>query len=135
MCVVQLQVVLDVLQKIEPGLNELKVTRKEAAKYPNLLKVLKNHTKSNDYMVQFLKSLLCSPPQVCDCRACELGIFKPLRMPISTYEELYTMLFPLPIPEAKPRDDTGELHYTNLEESLSITHIQNNLDVPLTSKW
>ncbi len=54
MCVAQLQVMLDVLQKIEPGLNELEDTRKGAGKYANLLKVLKKHTMSNDYMVQFL---------------------------------------------------------------------------------
>jgi hypothetical protein len=30
------------------------------------------------------------------------------------------MLFPLPIPEAKPRDDNGDLHYMSLEETLSM---------------
>ena len=42
---VQMQVVLDVLQSIEPGLNELKIKRKKAAsKYPELIK---NHTRSS----------------------------------------------------------------------------------------
>ncbi len=86
----QVQAVLDVLRKIEPGLNELKITRKDAAsKYPELMKVLKNHTRSSDYMVQFVKSPLCTTPLVCDCKACEKGIFQPLRMPISTYEDLH----------------------------------------------
>ena len=107
-----MQVVLDLLQSIEPGLSELKINRKEAAsKYPELLKVFKNHTRSSDYMIQFVKSPLCSPPLICDCRACQQGLFKPLRMPISLYSELHTMLFSLPISEAKPRDDTGDLHY------------------------
>jgi len=37
-------------------------------------------------------------------------------MPISTYGDLRTMLFPLQVPEAKPRDATGDLHYMSLEE-------------------
>ena len=79
MRILQVQSVLDVLRKIELGLNELKITRKDAAsKYPEMLKVLKNHTRSSDYMVQFVKSPLCTPPLVCDCKACENGIFQPL---------------------------------------------------------
>ncbi len=47
----QMQVVLDVLQSIEPGLNELKINRKEtASKYLELIKVFKNHTRSSDYI-------------------------------------------------------------------------------------
>ncbi len=49
MRILQVQSVLDVLRKIESGLNELKITRKDAAsKYPEMLKVLKNHTRSSD---------------------------------------------------------------------------------------
>ena len=66
-------------------------------------------------MIQFVKSHVCSPPLICDCRACHQGLFKSLRMPISLDAELHTMLFPLPIREAKPKDDTGDLHYTSLE--------------------
>ena len=123
----QVQVVLDVLQKIEPGLNELKVNRKEAAsKHKEQLKVLKNHSRSSDYMIQFVKSPLCTPPRIFDCKACVQRLFQPLRMPISTYEELHTMLFPLPIPEITPRNDTGDLHYMTLEA---------NLTMPFTDKF
>jgi hypothetical protein len=119
----QMQAVLAVLQKIEPSLNEIKVTRKEAAsKYTELLKVLKNRTRSSDYMIQFVKSPLCTPPLICNCKARAQGLFQPLRMPISTYEELHTMLFPLPTPQGKPRDDTGDLHYMTLEENLSMPY-------------
>jgi len=57
---------------------------------------------------------------VCDCKACELGLFQPLRMPILAYQELHNMLFPLPIPQASPRDDSGILHYMSLEENLAM---------------
>ncbi len=47
-----MEIVLALLQRIEPGLKELKVTRKEAlASYPALMKVIKNHTRSSDYMI------------------------------------------------------------------------------------
>ena len=48
----QLQVALNLLQRIEPNLKELKVTRTEAlAKHPERLKVLKNHARASDYMI------------------------------------------------------------------------------------
>ena len=90
---------LAVLQKIELGLDELKVTLKDvASKCPNLTKVLKNHIRSSDYMIQFVKIPLCSP-LVCDCMAYELNMFQPLRIPVAIYEEVHSLLFPLPIPQ------------------------------------
>jgi hypothetical protein len=51
-----LKTVLAVLQRIEHGLKEIKITRKEApASYPELMKMIKNHTSSSDYMIQFTK--------------------------------------------------------------------------------
>ena len=117
----ELQTVLDVLQKIEPGLKELKITRQEApSKYPELMKVLQNHTRSTDYMIQFVKSPLCiTPPRICDCKACTLGLFEPLRMPMEAYEKVHSKLFPLPIPQARP-DESGELRYLSLEDTMAL---------------
>jgi hypothetical protein len=109
------------LQRFEPYIKKLKVTRKKAlAKHPELLKVLKNHTRARDYMIQIVKNPLCTPHMVCACKACELGLFQPLRMPIIAYHEIHNTLFPLPIPQARPRDDSGILHYMPLEKSLAM---------------
>jgi len=119
MRVVQIKAVLSVLQEIEPGLDELKITRKDAAsKCPLLMKVLKNHTRSSDYMIQLVKSPLCTP-LVCDCMVCALKLWKPPRMPVDVYEEVHSLLFPLPMPEESPRDDTGALHYMSFEENMT----------------
>ncbi len=96
--------VLCTLQRIEPGLQELKLTRKDVAVlYLKLLKVLKNNTRSSDYVVQFVKKPLCDTSIACDCKACTLGLFAPMRMPIDTYKDLQTKLFPRPIPQAIAR--------------------------------
>jgi hypothetical protein len=47
-------------------------------------------------------------------------MFQPLRMPVLVYEEVHSLLFPLPIPKAKPRDDTCVLHYMSFEENMTM---------------
>ena len=84
------------------------------------MKVLQNHTRSTDYMIQFVKSPLCiTPPRICDCKACTLGLFEPLRMPMEAYEKVHSKLFPLPIPQARP-DESGELRYLSLEDTMAL---------------
>ncbi len=57
--VMQLNKILANLQQIEPKLKELTIASKKApALYPELFKVLEIHTRSNDYMVQFVKTPL-----------------------------------------------------------------------------
>ena len=117
----QLQCVLAILQRIEPGLKEVKITRKEApTAYPHLTKVLKNHTRSSDYMAQFLKHPISGDSNMCDCKACELELFKPLRMPLEAFTKLRANLFPLPIPNLTPDSPGGDLSYMSLTESMLL---------------
>ena len=113
---------LSILQRIEPEMKELKITRKDATGlYPELLKVIKNHTRSSDYMIQFMKMpLLTTGSDACGCKACELGLFKPLRMPVETYQEVHSKLFPLPIPKSAPITPGGALVYMSMEESMRL---------------
>ena len=58
-----------------------KNARKEApGAYPHLMKVIKNHTRSSDQIIQFMKKHISVDSNMCNCRACELDLFKPLRM-------------------------------------------------------
>ena len=83
------------------------------------MKVLQNHTRSTDYMIQFVKSPLCTPPRICECKACKLGLFQPLRMPMGAYEKVHSKLFPLQIPQAQS-DESGELRYLSLEDTMKL---------------
>ncbi len=67
-----MQNVLALLQRIEPGLKEMKVARKEVhASYPELAKVIKNHIRLSDYMI------VIDNNDLFDCMTCKLGFFKP----------------------------------------------------------
>ncbi len=57
---------------------------------------------------------------LCDCKACELGLFMPLRMFIEVYEKLETNLFPLPIPQFSQDATSGELRYMSFEDSIAL---------------
>ena len=113
--------VLEMLQRIEPSLKEIKITRKQApGAYPELMKVLKNHSRASDYMIQFVKEPLVSSPNGCDCKACELGLFESLRMPREAYDKVHANLFPLPIPEERSGTPGGELRYRSLEDTMKL---------------
>ena len=111
------------MQQIELGLKKLKLTRKEApAAYPELMKVIKNHTRSRDYIIQFMKKPIAidSNDVFCDCKACQLGLFMSTRMPIEAYEKLQKKLFLLPIPQSSPDALGGELRYMSFEDSIGF---------------
>ena len=102
-------------------MKELKITRKEEpGAYPYLVKVLKNHTRSSDYMIQLMKEHISCDSKMCDYKACELDLFKPLRMPIEAYTKLRAHLFPLPIPKLTPNTPGGNLRYMSLMESMLL---------------
>ncbi len=91
------------LQRIEASLKEIKITRKEVpGAYPELMKVLKNHSRASDYMIQFVKEPLVSSPNDYDCKACELGLFESFRMPREAYDKLSTYQ---PFPPSHPRQE------------------------------
>eukprot|EP00873_Tetraselmis_striata_P038202 jgi/Tetstr1/458466/TSEL_004321.t1 len=105
-----------VLQRIEPPLQSVSVTWLQSHNYLAVTKVLKNHTNITQFFLQFFKHV-----GKCDCRACELDLWKPLRLPAPVFEAVYTSLrMPLPIPQPQP--ETGalgknEFHYLTLEEA------------------
>ena len=102
-------------------MKELKITRKEEpGAYPYLVKVLKNHTRSSDYMIQLMKEHISCDSKMCDYKACELDLFKPLRMPIEAYTKLRAHLFPLPILTLMPCTPCVDLRYMSLTESMLL---------------
>eukprot|EP00873_Tetraselmis_striata_P002925 jgi/Tetstr1/423189/TSEL_001309.t1 len=80
------------------------------------MKVLKNHTNNSQFFLQFFKHV-----DECDCRACELDLWKPRRLPAPIFEAVHTSLrLPLPIPQPQPETGalgTKEFHYMTLEEA------------------
>ncbi len=103
--------IYDVMRKLSPTIgNELKIDSSNINKFPDIKKVLTNHSRGSAYMRQFFKLPLASP---CDCVACQKSLFSNLVMPEEAYHEI--PLLPLPIPQ----DSHGELHYMTLEEAIA----------------
>eukprot|EP00873_Tetraselmis_striata_P027189 jgi/Tetstr1/447453/TSEL_003711.t1 len=74
----QIQAILKCLHDIEPTLPSTQVTRQTSRKFPQLMKVLNNHSVSIDHHIQFFKKPVVDK---CDCIACKKGLFAPLIMP------------------------------------------------------
>ena len=113
----QMDGVLSTLQLLSPQLTELKVDAGSINNYPELKKVLDNHSRGSAYMRQYFKEPLVRP---CDCQACRKGVWRPLLMPVAAYQEL-SQRYALPLPVPKPQPTTGpvsELHYMSLMEAL-----------------
>ncbi len=118
---------LSILQRIEPGMMKLKITRKDApGLYPELLKDIKNHTRSSDYMIQFMKKPLTSISNVCSCKARELGLFQYLPMPIEAHQDVPSKLSPLPIPKPTPITPGGVLVYISMGDSMRLPFIDEH---------
>eukprot|EP00873_Tetraselmis_striata_P024072 jgi/Tetstr1/444336/TSEL_032227.t1 len=81
-----IQAILKCLQDTEPTLPSTKLTRPAAKKFPQLMKVLNNHSITSDYHIRFFKK---PPLDKCDCMACKNELFKPLIMPEATYNALH----------------------------------------------
>ena len=96
--------VLDPLKKIEPLLQHIKLDKKKAESFPDLLLVLKNHTQSTDFMIQFFKKPLV---ENCNCKACNESVFKPVRMPQPVYDKVKQYPMPMPIPKPPVVGDTS----------------------------
>jgi hypothetical protein len=107
--------VLIPLKKIDPLLQHIRLDKKKAESFPELLLVLKNHTQSTDFMIQFFKKPLIED---CNCKACSENVFKPVRMPLSVYEKV--LQYPMPMPIPKPTtvgDTTADLHYMSFADA------------------
>ena len=89
--------VVDILKKMSPDLKHIKLDKKASEKFPDLLKVLKCHAQSTDYMIQFFKEAVVKN---CTCKACTASIIKLVRMPRAVYDRV--MELPMPMPILKP---------------------------------
>ncbi len=84
--------VLCPLKSIIPSLQHIKLDKKRAESFPELVKVLECHTHRTDYMIKFFKEPLI---ESCACKGCTNGLFKPIRMPRQVYEKVTK--FPMPM--------------------------------------
>eukprot|EP00873_Tetraselmis_striata_P015263 jgi/Tetstr1/435527/TSEL_024431.t1 len=98
------------------------------------MKVLKNHTDSSQFFPQFFKHV-----DKCDCRVCELDLWKPRRLPAPIFEAVHTSL-PCPcqyIPQPQPDAATlgsKEFHFMILEEAFQ--HAAPTAEAaPATQPW
>eukprot|EP00873_Tetraselmis_striata_P022118 jgi/Tetstr1/442382/TSEL_030508.t1 len=109
---------LHMLQRIEPNtLLSRSVTRLQSKNYLVVMKVLKKHNNNHQFFLQFFKHV-----DKCECRACELYMWKPRRLPAPIFEAVHTSLLRMPLPILQPHPETGvlgtkEVHYMTLEEA------------------
>ena len=110
--------VLEPLKGISPLLQHIKLDKKKAEAFPDLLKVLECHTQSTDCMIQFFKEPLVDNCK-CNCNCnCTEGIIQPVRMPQAVYQKV--MRFPMPMPNPKPAeagDGSTDLHYLSFTDA------------------
>ncbi len=107
--------VLDPLKKMNPLLQHIRLDKKKAESFPDLLLVLNNHTKSTDFMIQICKQPL---NENCNCKAYSENIFKPVRMLLSVYEKVMQYPMPTPIPKPTTVGDTIEdLYYMSFVDA------------------
>jgi hypothetical protein len=92
------------LRKIRPSVEELaSINRGNINKYPELIGVIKCHSRSGDYLVHFFKQPSEAP---CNCVACRAGLWSPFMLNQELDGSLpYALQVPLPIPLP---DDVGE---------------------------
>jgi hypothetical protein len=103
------------LKSINPSLQHIKLNKKRAESFPDLLKVMECHTRSTDYMIQFFSEPLI---ENCACKGFSNGLFKPVRMPRQVYEEV--IKYPMPMPILKPiaiGENISYLQYLSFAEA------------------
>ena len=77
--------VLRNLKSICPSLLNIKLDKKKAEAFPDILQVLECHSRSTDYMIQVFKESLV---ENCCCKGCRNGVIKDLRMPRYVYDKV-----------------------------------------------
>ena len=110
----QMNKVLDPLRMIKPLLQHIKLDKKKAEAFPELLEVLKCHTQSTEFMIQFFKHAINK--ENCICKACSAGIIKQVRMPPSVYNKVREFPMPMPIPKPLVMGDV-DLPYMTFAEA------------------
>ncbi len=107
--------VLGPLKRISPGLQHIKLDKKKAEAFPELLKVLECHSRSSDFMIQFFKQPLI---ENCDCKACSDCLFNDVRMSPSVFKQIMDFTMPMPIPKPiKIWDTSDDLEYMSFADA------------------
>ena len=107
--------VLQPIRAIIPSLQHIKLDKKKAEAFPELLKVLKCHTWSPEFMIQCFKEPLIGD---CVCKACKEDLFKPVRMPRSIYNKVKEFPMPMSIPKPEMvREESESLAYMSFDEA------------------
>ena len=88
--------VLGTLRSICPSLENIKLDKKRAESFLDLLQVFECHTRSTDYMIQFFKEPVVNN---CSCKGCNNGVIKVVRMPTWVYENVMALPMPMPVPK------------------------------------
>ncbi len=84
------------LMSICPSLEHIKLDKRRAEEFPNLLQFLECPSQSCDYMIQIFKEPIIKD---CSCNACITRLIKPVRMPREVYERVMDSHMPMPIPK------------------------------------
>ena len=116
--------VLRALKRVSPNLKHIKMDKKQAQGFPDLLHVLECHTRIIDYIIQFFKEPLI---ENCSCKGCKDGIIKGVRMPRTVYDKV--MELPMPMPIITPSelwDKSTDLEYLCFAEAQKL---------PITNKY
>ena len=118
--------VIDKLKAIDPTLKHIKLDKKHAEAFPNLLHVFKCHAQATDYMIQFFKDPVI---ESCVCKGCTNGLFKPIRMPRQVYDSS-VMKFPMPMPiikQVEVGDKSSDLHYLSFTDAQVSTSVHQQV--------
>ena len=110
--------VLGPLKSICPRLQHDKLDKKKAEAFPELLEVLKCHSRRTHFMIQFFKKQLIVD---CDCKACRDSLFKVVRMPPSVYQQVMDFPMPMPIPKpVKLGNTSDDLEYMSFADAMLL---------------
>jgi hypothetical protein len=105
--------VLGSLRSICPALQHIKLDKKRAEEFPDLLQVLKSHSQSCDYMIQFFKEPLIENRK---CKACNDRLIKHVRMLRELYNKVMDCHMPMPIPKPIVAGDK-EIEYMSFADA------------------
>ncbi len=114
------------LKSISPSLQHIKLDKKRAESFPDLVKILECHSHSTDCMIQFFKEPLI---ESCVCKGCTNGLFKPIRMPRQVYDSS-VMKFPMPMPiikQVEVGDKSSDLHYLSFTDAQVSTSVHQQV--------
>ena len=106
------------MRRICPSLEHIKLDKKGAEAFPELLEVLKCHSQSTDYMIQFFKEPVVKN---CSCKGCCDGLIKPVRMPRQVYDSVMEFNMQMPIPKPiSPFEKDSDVEYMSFADARKL---------------